>query len=363
MNKHLEVWTISELIIKARSIVYPDFQREPTIWDRRSKQRLVDSIARQYDISSLYFYKNDDIEIECIDGRQRINAIMSFVGRNTADTDNKFPFAIMNEMFKEEANRYAILNGMTYSEIENDDAELSKRFVDAFNNYSINVVMLSDSTRGEEFNLQFARLNLGVIINSGEKLHAMVGDMRDACFDEDGLTNHGLINAVNIPTRRYAKEQVVAQILCQLLWYQETGNYTRTRYKDLAEAFLNNIKFGAQQRDVVNKLKFILKELDRILNTTSIVKNRAITISIVLFAYSMYYQNTVNTNEIGQFLDYFIAELEKYIRNISKDTDRDSLFEEYHKNITQASVEKSAVTRRDEIMKEKYLEWAQHREK
>lgn len=72
---------------------------------------------------------------------------------------------------------------------------------------------LSDSSRPEEFNLQFTRLNLGAIINSGEKLNAMVGDLRDECFTNQGIGQHAFLDKIKIPTRRFAKEGVAAQIL------------------------------------------------------------------------------------------------------------------------------------------------------
>ena len=66
-------------------IEFPEYQREPDIWSRDQKQRLLDSILRRFDISSVYFYRREDNGLECIDGRQRINAIMSFLEENEAD--------------------------------------------------------------------------------------------------------------------------------------------------------------------------------------------------------------------------------------------------------------------------------------
>ena len=95
MKKKIKVWKISDaghkdssLEHKYSSIDFPEYQREPTVWSRAAKQRLVDSILRQFDIASLYFYKDEDGSLDCIDGRQRIGAIMSFLEENENDKED-----------------------------------------------------------------------------------------------------------------------------------------------------------------------------------------------------------------------------------------------------------------------------------
>jgi len=102
------------------------------------------------------------------------------------------------------------------------------------------VVILSDSARPEEFNLQFIRLNLGTIVNSGEKLNAMVGDLRDICFNK--LVNNRFLQSVNIPTRRYARAQLAAQIVAQVFSVEKAREegveeFTRVRHADLQKFF------------------------------------------------------------------------------------------------------------------------------
>ena len=70
---------------------------------------------------------------------------------------------------------------MRFASLANKD-KVAKRFIDQFQSYELTFVELSDSTIEDEFNLQFTRLNLGKIINSGEKLHAMVGEASGCVF-------------------------------------------------------------------------------------------------------------------------------------------------------------------------------------
>ena len=109
MEKTTESWTVSKLQENFLQIHFPDNQREPNIWSRNAKQRLIDSMLRQFDISSFYLYKDKDGSMDCVDGRQRIGAIMSFLGENPNDDDNGFEFKILNEIYKDKAPPYSSL--------------------------------------------------------------------------------------------------------------------------------------------------------------------------------------------------------------------------------------------------------------
>src|SRR3972149_3849177 len=95
-------WTINELVKNTGKLDFPEFQREPTVWKLEKKQRLIDSILRDFDISSIYLYKKENGGYDCIDGRQRINAIWSFLGINGADEEhNGFNLKIENEIYND----------------------------------------------------------------------------------------------------------------------------------------------------------------------------------------------------------------------------------------------------------------------
>ena len=44
----------------------------------------------------------------------------------------------------------------------------------------------------------------------------MVGEMRDLCFDSNRIGKHPFLDTLRIPTRRFAKEQVAAQVIAQV---------------------------------------------------------------------------------------------------------------------------------------------------
>ena len=242
MKKDITTWSVRQLREKYRGISFPEYQREPNVWNLVAKQRLIDSMVRQFDISALYFYRNDDDALDCVDGRQRIGAIMSFVGENEDDSHNEYPFRILNEVYDDDEHPFATLRKKTFAAIRGLSAEdaSANAFVRAFYSYEITAVVLSDSKEASEFNLQFTRLNLGTIINSGEKLNAMVGELRDLCFDD--LGTHPFLEAVRIPARRFSHEQLGAQIVAQVFSLEETKGggqrrFARTRHFDLQRLF------------------------------------------------------------------------------------------------------------------------------
>ncbi len=59
MERRAETKTIRELRSEFAQIEFPEYQREPSVWGREQKQRLLDSILREFDTAALYFYVRD----------------------------------------------------------------------------------------------------------------------------------------------------------------------------------------------------------------------------------------------------------------------------------------------------------------
>ena len=71
MERRAGQWSVSKLRDLIGRISFPVYQREPNLWGRTEKQRLIDSIVREFDIASIYLYQHGKNEIDCVDGRQR----------------------------------------------------------------------------------------------------------------------------------------------------------------------------------------------------------------------------------------------------------------------------------------------------
>ena len=117
MIRSIEPWTVKKLREKYKEIHFPEYQREPNVWGHSAKQRLIDSMMRQFDIAPLYFYENENEIIDCVDGRQRIGAIMSFLGENENDPNNGFQFKILNELYKDVDNPFKDVDGLSFFQI------------------------------------------------------------------------------------------------------------------------------------------------------------------------------------------------------------------------------------------------------
>jgi len=349
MKKINDYWTIEVLLDKYTkgSIDFPEYQREPNVWNLYKKQRLIDSILRGFDIAPIYVFEKEENTYDCIDGRQRINAILSYLGKNEADTEtNEFTLKIVNEIF-EDANLFAEVNDKKFSELPEVDKE-------KILGYQINVIVISEVQIEEELNLLFLRLQLGSILNAGEKLHAMTGDMREYIFNDNGIGQHEFFKEINIPYRRYAREQVAAQIALNFYSRKLTGDFHRSRYLDLQEFFKERSKFNDQDSAITQQIKDILDKIrQHFQERLKLVNNRAIAVSVFLFVSDLIEQG--KEDEIDQFVDFFIEFTRTLKWQISKGVQMDEPYYDllkFQTHVTQAAGEKYAIQNRHEFWRE-----------
>ena len=365
MRKTIEAWKIEDLEERISWISFPEYQRESNLWSILEKRRLIDSIMRQFDIASLYFYEHDNRALDCVDGRQRIGAIMSFLGKNPDDKkDDGFTFRLLNEISQKDSSEFSELTGKTFKEIyeESEEKETAKAFVDRLRNYEISVVRLSDSRVPEEFNLQFTRLNLGTIINSGEKLNAMVGDLRDECFMKGRLGSHPFLNATRIPTRRYSRQQVAAQILAQVFSLADTGEFTRVRHYDLQRLFKRHSTLSPEKKELVERVNRLLLALENPFRGSGVLRNRAITVSTVLLAWTNGVESEPQAVQLSEFIEEFQTRLRSQVR-LGLDSDQEYRYLlDFQRNVTQASAEKPGFAARAETLQEGFDYWQEYGE-
>ena len=362
MKKDISKWSVEQLHEKYQGISFPEYQREPNVWSLLAKQRLIDSMVRQFDISALYFYRNDDDTLDCVDGRQRIGAIMSFVGENDNDSHNEFPFRVLNEVYEDDEHPFATLSKKTYAAIRELSAEdaSAKAFVEAFYGYEITAVVLSDSKEASEFNLQFTRLNLGTIINSGEKLNAMVGELRDLCFGD--LREHPFLEAVRIPARRFSRQQLAAQIVAQVFSLEEAGvsgqtRFTRTRHFDLQRLFKVHARLRESQTQWIGNLREVMTLLAQGFRNPECLRSRAMVVSTVLLAYELREETWFDASELAEFVGEFVKLVREQVKK-GLDYDREARhYLDFQKHVTQASVEPRAVEQRAIMLRAEFERW------
>jgi hypothetical protein len=345
MRKTNSTWTIQDLRNRKGIIEFPEYQREPTVWNLQKKQRLIDSILRDFDIAPIYLFKKDDETYDCIDGRQRINAILSYLGENESDTaDNMFHLRMTNEIF-DDADQFRDV-------IDKRFPSLTHERKNKILNYEINVVEIEGVENEEELNLLFLRLQLGSILNAGEKLHAMTGDMRDYIFY--GIGRHDVFQQIRIPYRRYAREQVAAQIALNFFSKRRSGEFHRSRYLDLQEFFKEQNKLSAEDKKLTEEIVTVLDKIrDHFRDKLRLIGNRAIAVSVFLFVSELIEQG--KEDEIGQFVDFFIKFMRTLKWQISKGVQMDEPYYDllkFQTHVTQAAGEKYAIQNRHDFWRE-----------
>jgi hypothetical protein len=347
MKKSNERWTIKQLFERRHLVEFPEYQREPTVWNLEKKQRLIDSILRDFDIASIYLFKKEDATYgyayDCIDGRQRINAILSYLEENKEDKeDNGFHLTMANEIY-DDLGRFGEVNNKRFK-------NLPREWQDRIWNYPINVVEIDHVENEEELNLLFLRLQLGQILNAGEKLHAMTGEMRDYIFNDIG--RHDFFKGIRIPYRRYAREQVAAQIVLNSFSRKETGQYHRSRYIDLQEFFKERNRLSKNDSKLTNEIRQKLDMVCQYLkDELHLVGNRAIAVSLFLFVSELIDQS--RENEIAQFAEFLVKFMKTLKWQIPKGVQMDAAYHyllDFQTYVTQAAGEKYAIQNRHDFL-------------
>jgi hypothetical protein len=203
VKRRVENWTLEDLEAARPRISFPEYQRQPNLWTIEKKRLLIDSILQDIDIPKLYFNETRDGGLEVVDGTQRLWSIWEFV-------DDEFTVTSAGE-----EKLYSALG-------RSARAQMRK--------YQLQVTILEDAP-DEYLRELFVRLQLGLLLVTGEKLHAATGKMKDLVFKK--LPTHSFVKSIRVPERRYAKETLCAQIAINSFTRAKTHEFARTRYEDL----------------------------------------------------------------------------------------------------------------------------------
>jgi|SRR5579862_9720991 len=258
MKRKIEEWSVSRLEKERNSITFPEYQREKSLWSPDKKSTLIDSILKDIDIPKLYFNRLEDKTIEVVDGQQRLWSIWEFV-------DNQYPYLVEGKkrLFSQltDAQRHTIQK------------------------YTFQVTVFDDADEDYLREL-FVRLQLGLLLNTGEKLHAATGKMKSFVFGP--LSGHDFIRQLGIPERRYAKETLGAQICINSFTREKTKQFARTRYEDLINFFSEYADpRGADLEFFKDNTRYVIQVLDTLWDCfgkdTKNLKNRSYILSIYLY--------------------------------------------------------------------------------
>lgn len=304
-------WTLERLYEQRNQLDFPVYQRND-VWNVNKRSLLIDSILKGIDIPKIYLHKVESQKRwDCIDGHQRIDSIIGYF-------DNDFAW-----------------EGKKFFEISPEQQETIKK-------YRLTIVEIAEIT-SEEVRELFRRLNLGIALNSGEKLNAIASKMRD--FVEQ-MTKSRFIQTINVPSRRFAKEQICAQICNNSSFINKSGEFRNSKFDDLQNLYRTQSNFDHNSQ-AANGILSVLEKLDEIFgNEANKIRNRASTISLYFLVEEMMKTGEINGKEkkLKKFYLEFLRELKKQVKLGIDFTNR--FLMRYQTYIIQAADSKRAITER-----------------
>lgn len=314
------------------SITFPEYQRQDHLWKVEKKSLLIDSILNDIDIPKLYFNKTGNDSYEVVDGQQRLWAIWDFL---------------------DGAQNYRINDQKTSFE------ELTREERDAIRDYELQITMFDDAD-DEYLRTLFIRLQLGLFLVTGEKLHASKGEMQKFVFDE--LSKAKFLTELGVQKRRYAKETLGAQIAINSFTRARTKSFARTRYEDLSDFFVayatpkgTDRKFFTQRCAEIQER---MKELHKLFGEKTVqLKSRSYVLSVYLL-FEWLKDSDAFTREIEKKFVEFVLLLWRRVKEEGKagiDRKNRELFA-FENMLSSAPGEKYQIERRHQKLLE-YLEY------
>lgn len=324
-----------EKIFRRRSRIDldPIFQRGK-VWKLAKQQYLIDTIIKGWGIPKLYLAVEKDSRGEenliCIDGKQRLNAIFYF----------------LNNGFKLSPKHTPTFKDKLYK-------NLPMNIKDKINAFSITVEKVSEAS-DQELGELFKRLQLGVSLNSAERLKA---DATNITKFVSNLTRQKFFtHKVSFQNTRDAHFAVAAQ-LCLL---EMAGRIVSAKYNNLEGFFKDYSNFDNNGLDA-KRIKQMLAYLSRMFeNSTPELSNRANTISVYLLVSELMKRGNIKGKEktLGTFFSKFVSDLRKAVAQNMKKTDPEFL--RYQNATIQSADSLSSIKIRQEILLERLVNFSSY---
>lgn len=236
--------------IRLREIdLQPNFQRGE-IWDTKRRQRLVDTILREWYVPAVHIVVDSDGEEVVLDGQQRLAAIRDFFADEVKVDGNTEPFD----------ERIRSLDKLTYSQLPFAVRKAVNRFV-------LPIITLDDYTP-QEPNELFFRLNQSYNLTPSEKRNALHGEARDQVKQlVNRLIKIGLLDSskIGFTNGRLAYDDIIARTCVAV----ELGTLRQHINNNVVEDFYRN---GVFSSDTINSLEAAGEELLRQIDSGNRIK-------------------------------------------------------------------------------------------
>lgn len=294
------------------------FQRK-TVWTRKQKSQLVESLLLGIPIPYLYLYEGKYGNLIVIDGRQRLTAIFEFLD-----------------------NKYALSNLEFIKELKGKKAkDLTDNLVDKFENYKakiedshLHVIRVGYETP-EIFKLKiFERVNQnGTKLNNQELRHALhqglITDLLKELSDRVDLLKG---NAKERMKDRYLILRYIAMrlyILKELKFYYENKQKADVEYHEI-NSFLANAMdaintFSVTQIDTIREdFLFSYNKAKDVFGKDAFKLDVNAPINMILFEITLLFISlTKKYNFSDEIIRLMVTEFKDYDKNIEEKLDKD----------------------------------------
>lgn len=331
-------WTIRDLYNRLDTIdLETEYQRQ-VIWDSDKKAKLIDSVLNDIDIPKIYLAEFSDGHFECIDGKQRISAISEFLSDKLVITP-------------------------PHSSIPKRFSELDGNLKQKINDYRLTISKIYEPDE-KYLRLLFQRLQLGIQLNGGEELHAMLGEMRNCVFKELG-GDADFLKRVNIRKRiRYNAELILAQITLTIfskIKNNDQMRFYRVRLDDLKAFFEKYAHMTNDDKKIMDEIKNTLKVLDHAFGSSAVVINSSAAV-LSAYLYADYLISNNKRAQIEKFAEFYVKLLSRISQESKKQNeyiqiDNKAILQEFQKYLMQASAEPKSIKFRHEFLDKAFKQY------
>jgi hypothetical protein len=284
--------------IKSRDVdLQPEFQRGE-VWSKPKKQRLVDSILRDWHVPPIHVIENaNSKKQEVLDGQQRLASIRDFV-------DNQFP---VDGQIEPLDPAIQALDGMLYR-------QLPEKWRRQFNQFTIRVFRIVDYHSSEPAEL-FFRLNQPASLTGAEQRNAFFGPVREQIKKLVSAYSGELSKDVlGFSNSRMAYDDVLSRTALAI--------ERRTIAEKITSADLTNLYRSESplKEETIDLLEEAIRALGSTLSTddrTLPKFNKATLFSWLIFIVRSILRVPLSSQALADFLNFF----ETFRKNASRDPD------------------------------------------
>lgn len=280
---------------KDNNLIFNTEYQRSEVWNSKKKQKLIDSILKEYNLGMIFLRKINNGNLEVLDGQQRLKAIFQYI-------ENEYPTS--PEWTPEIGEKF-------YDELK-EDGDKHIQFM-AFN---INVAFVENADEETTSDI-FLRLQEGMPLNTAEKLNAMRGKMHKTIID---LSKHPFINNSGVSDHRFNHRVVTAQIfILELESKFDEISFPDANYKSLKEMY-EKYSFKNPPSYVLSRTKKYMNFLNKAFgDELQVIKNKGDIISVYLL-YSYLDKKYVTQGIEDVFVDFTLKFLSKVESTKMQDT-------------------------------------------